>query len=233
MADRSRGKPARVPGPSKGPDGGAAPALRVLFITEADGAAGAGHSPVDSERLRSLLSALPAHLIVVDVVLPAEEVLSSLPGTSPAARLVSLAGGGAPKAAMPAPDAALTRREGEVLGLIEQGLANKEIARCLGIGLPTVKKHVHSLLGKLGARSRGEAAAQARRWQTLAGDGPPATSPDPYRPARRGVGSAHAWVEPLHDPRPHRRHAGDPGRHHRRPGGGGSGHDGHRQDGDA
>jgi two-component system nitrate/nitrite response regulator NarL len=56
----------------------------------------------------------------------------------------------------------LTKRELEVLALIERGLANKEIARRLSIGLPTVKNHVHRILKKLQAHRRGEAAALAR-----------------------------------------------------------------------
>jgi DNA-binding NarL/FixJ family response regulator len=52
----------------------------------------------------------------------------------------------------------LTAREVEVLGLIQRGLSNKEIARTLVIGLPTVKHHVHNILHKLGARTRSEAA---------------------------------------------------------------------------
>jgi two-component system nitrate/nitrite response regulator NarL len=56
----------------------------------------------------------------------------------------------------------LTRREEEILGLIDQGLSNKEIARALQIGGATVKNHVHSVLTKLSVRRRGEAAAQFR-----------------------------------------------------------------------
>jgi DNA-binding NarL/FixJ family response regulator len=58
--------------------------------------------------------------------------------------------------------ARLTAREREVMGLIEDGLSNKQIARRLCIELPTVKNHVHSILEKLGATSRSEAAARAR-----------------------------------------------------------------------
>ena len=52
---------------------------------------------------------------------------------------------------------ALTGRETEVLRMIAEGLANKEIAWRLGISEHTVKFHVSSLLGKLGAGSRAEA----------------------------------------------------------------------------
>lgn len=53
----------------------------------------------------------------------------------------------------------LTEREHEILVLVADGLADKEIAAELSIALRTVKNHVHSILGKLGVRRRGEAAA--------------------------------------------------------------------------
>lgn len=58
---------------------------------------------------------------------------------------------------------ALTRRERQILEMIERGAPNQTIADELGIGLSTVKNHVHSLLAKLGVRRRGEAAAYHRR----------------------------------------------------------------------
>jgi len=51
----------------------------------------------------------------------------------------------------------LTPRESEVLRLLAEGLANKEIASRLGVSEHTVKFHVASILGKLGAASRTEA----------------------------------------------------------------------------
>src|SRR5438477_11988792 len=61
-----------------------------------------------------------------------------------------------------APGASLTRREQEVLRLLATGASNQDIARTLVIELPTVKKHVSNLLGKLGATSRTQAIALAR-----------------------------------------------------------------------
>jgi DNA-binding NarL/FixJ family response regulator len=55
--------------------------------------------------------------------------------------------------------AALTEREREILGMVGEGLANKEIARRLQIELATVKTHIHNILRKLGVNSRTEAAA--------------------------------------------------------------------------
>jgi two-component system, NarL family, nitrate/nitrite response regulator NarL len=56
----------------------------------------------------------------------------------------------------------LTSREREIAELLEQGLSNKEIAARLQIELPTVKNHVHSILTKLKASRRGQAAAMLR-----------------------------------------------------------------------
>lgn len=58
-------------------------------------------------------------------------------------------------AASPTP--LLTPRENVILGLVGEGLSNKDIARRLGISLGTAKSHVHNLLGKLSVRRRTEA----------------------------------------------------------------------------
>jgi LuxR family maltose regulon positive regulatory protein len=56
----------------------------------------------------------------------------------------------------------LTERELGVLRLIADGRSNQEIAQALMIEVGTVKRHVHSLLGKLAAQSRTAAVARAR-----------------------------------------------------------------------
>jgi len=55
------------------------------------------------------------------------------------------------------------RREVEVLGMLAEGLANKNIAARLGISEHTVKTHVASILTKLDAYSRAEAVAIGAR----------------------------------------------------------------------
>ena len=55
----------------------------------------------------------------------------------------------------------LTPRESEALRLLAEGLPNKAIADRLGISEHTVKFHVNSLMGKLGAQSRTEAVTRA------------------------------------------------------------------------
>lgn len=65
---------------------------------------------------------------------------------------------------LPAPPSqGLTDRERQILDLLDTGRSNKEIARILGIGLPTVKNHVHNVLAKLHVRRRGEAVARMRK----------------------------------------------------------------------
>jgi two-component system nitrate/nitrite response regulator NarL len=63
----------------------------------------------------------------------------------------------------PTPEGRLTSRETEVLELLADGLANKQIAQRLSIQVQTVKNHVHNVLVKLGVNRRAEAAAQTRR----------------------------------------------------------------------
>lgn len=62
----------------------------------------------------------------------------------------------------PAEPVELTRRELEIVQLINEGLSNKEIANHLKIGLATAKSHVHNVLGKLGLGRRSQAAQWMR-----------------------------------------------------------------------
>jgi DNA-binding CsgD family transcriptional regulator len=84
----------------------------------------------------------------------------------------SVAGAGVPAPGPDGPDAAveasdeqpgITPREAEVLGLLADGLANKEIAARLGFSAHTAKFHVESLLRKLDAVNRAEAVREGIR----------------------------------------------------------------------
>ena len=63
----------------------------------------------------------------------------------------------------PAFDEPLTPREIQVLELLAEGLPNKAIAHRLGISDQTVKFHVSSISGKLGAANRTDAVRRAVR----------------------------------------------------------------------
>lgn len=69
---------------------------------------------------------------------------------------LAIAGEAAPVAAR------LTRREREISALVVIGLANKEIARRLGLSGSTIRNHMHNILQKLKLQRRGELA---RLWR--------------------------------------------------------------------
>jgi DNA-binding NarL/FixJ family response regulator len=75
----------------------------------------------------------------------------------------------------PARAAGLTNREVEVLGAMTDGLANKAIARRLGITIKTVENHKTRIFDKLGVRTRAQAVSLAISQGLLA----PALTSDP------------------------------------------------------
>lgn len=58
------------------------------------------------------------------------------------------------------PEAGLTSREAEILELVIEGLANKEIAQRTGIAAGTVRNHLGNIFKKLHVRCRTEAATK-------------------------------------------------------------------------
>jgi LuxR family maltose regulon positive regulatory protein len=64
-----------------------------------------------------------------------------------------------PGEALPDP---LTERELEVLGLLANGLTNREIARRLVVAPSTIKQHLRNIYGKLDVHSRTQAVARGR-----------------------------------------------------------------------
>ncbi len=77
-----------------------------------------------------------------------------------------------PRASTRANAAGLTKRQMDVLGLIDRGLSNAEIAEKLFVSAKTVDHHVSAILTKLEAGSRGEAAAIAREAGLLSSAAP-------------------------------------------------------------
>ncbi|GAI40404.1 unnamed protein product, partial [marine sediment metagenome] len=61
----------------------------------------------------------------------------------------------------------LSKRELEILRLLEKEFSNKQIADRLNISLSTVKTHVHSILEKMNARNRSQAVSQAREFELI------------------------------------------------------------------
>ncbi|MFG2818386.1 response regulator [Kitasatospora sp. NPDC048365] len=137
-----------------GPGGGPAPKVLVVTTFENDDyvyeALRAGADGFLLKRTR------PAEIVqAVRTVVAGESLLF------PAA-IRQLAGGRADRAAAEAMvRAALTAREAEVLRLMARGLSNAEIGEQLYLGVQTVKTHVSSVLGKLGARDRTQAVIAA------------------------------------------------------------------------
>ena len=65
----------------------------------------------------------------------------------------------------------LTRREMDILGCLAEGLSNSRIGARLHVSPKTVDHHVSSVLAKLGAATRGEAARIAGEQDLLAKNG--------------------------------------------------------------
>ncbi len=79
-----------------------------------------------------------------------------------AALLPSMGGSGGPGAGGAGAATGLSPRETEVLRLVAQGLANKQIARALGITERTVKAHLGRVFREIGVLDRTSAALWAR-----------------------------------------------------------------------
>jgi len=110
----------------------------------------------DEDIRRALAAGVQAYLtkdVLHDELLKAIRAVHAGQTYLPAAVAAALA------AQMPRPD--LSAREVQVLELIVQGLANKQIAYSLSIAEHTVKNHVKNILSKLGVQDRTQAATAA------------------------------------------------------------------------
>jgi DNA-binding NarL/FixJ family response regulator len=107
----------------------------------------------DAAELQAAVRAVAAGLTVVPPSL-APPVLSQLAGRSGGSR----DDGGAQGVVE-----SLTARERDVLQLLAEGMANRAIASALGISEHTVKFHLASIFGKLGASTRTDAVRRGLR----------------------------------------------------------------------
>jgi DNA-binding NarL/FixJ family response regulator len=89
---------------------------------------------------------------------PALASVETQPGTDASAASTPRA-----SESFPASPAQLTRREAEVLGLLAQGLSNKEIAAVLWLSERTIERHITNLYRKIAVQRRSEATAFALR----------------------------------------------------------------------
>jgi len=84
----------------------------------------------------------------------------------------------------------LTRREVEVLPLLQRGDSNAQIALALGVGVETIRTHARNIYRKLGVRTRRELAAppahEPRQQPSSDTRSPRARTPTPHRRPRRG-----------------------------------------------
>jgi len=123
------------------------PSARMIALTTYGG---------DEDIRRALAAGVQAYLtkdVLHDELLKAIRAVHAGQTYLPAAVAAALA------AQIPRPD--LSAREIQVLELIVQGLANKQIAYSLSIAEHTVKNHVKSILSKLGVQDRTQAATAA------------------------------------------------------------------------
>lgn len=120
----------------------------------------------DDPRLPSLLRAMPLRgWAVVSPDAGPDELAAAVGAAAQGFVAVprQLADQLAPRPAGEPPAEPLTAREAEVLGLLSQGLPNKQIALRLQISEHTVKFHIAAIFAKLGAGSRTEAVSIGAR----------------------------------------------------------------------
>ena len=118
------------------------------------------------ERLRARLEALAGAITVVGEFQTLDEANASQVAADAVLSALDVGGlrtGDLTELEEQRADEPLTAREIEVLELLAEGLPNKRIAARLGISDQTVKFHVASIMGKLGAANRVETVRRAVR----------------------------------------------------------------------
>jgi two-component system, NarL family, response regulator LiaR len=133
------------------------PEIRVLALS----------SFQDGERVRDALQAGAIGYLLKDI--PPDELAAAIRNAHRGRRSL------APEAAQALVDAALderpeyglSTRQLEVLALMVEGKSNAEIAQALTISLATARFHVSTILSKMGAANRAEAAALAVKYSLV------------------------------------------------------------------
>jgi DNA-binding CsgD family transcriptional regulator len=150
---------------SRPPDAAVSPLLTARTLARLSGVPGAVRqhlNPLDPAQVGTVLQ----HVYADSTVPPdLAEAVWRRTGGNPyrLTELLAVEGANGPGALAGDPVKDLTAREREVLGLLVEGMSNKQIARALGISVRTVTVHVSNLLRKTGAASRTEAALMAIR----------------------------------------------------------------------
>ena len=116
-------------------------------------------STPDSWTFNSMLRVESGALLRADAT--AEQIIRAIDSTS--AGLLTIDSSLVPQTEPEEPSEELTPREVEVLRLLAEGFANREIATRLDISEHTIKFHIRSILGKLQASSRTEAVTRGLR----------------------------------------------------------------------
>ena len=139
--------------------GEAAPAARVIVFSAYD---------TDDQVFGAIQAGARGYLLkgadVAEIVRAIRNVHDGGSHLAPRVAARVLGAVGAPRRS---PTRGLSAREREVLQLLAQGLATKQIARSLGVAERTVKFHVASIFAKLGATNRAQAVALAAQHKLL------------------------------------------------------------------
>ena len=120
-------------------------------VTEAIEVGAVGYVPEDAS--------VEEFLETIRLVAKGETRLAPRIAATLVVRLAALASGR--RAAERAKNNKLTPREIEILGLVADGLTNKEIAAQLHVEEQTIKNHIHNILERLNLRRRNQAAQYA------------------------------------------------------------------------
>lgn len=129
--------------------------IESLFVFGGLGATDAAAGPTLARRGAWLDLVLPfLHSTWLRVT--ATELELQRPGGQPPPALADK-----PRAGSATPRGSVTERERQILGWVQEGKSNHQIATVLGISPLTVKNHVQKILRKLGASNRAQAVSRA------------------------------------------------------------------------